>query len=351
LRSIRIIHAIRSDGFAGVERFVARLAVAQNRAGHRVRVIGGDPARMIAALRPHPIMFTEAKRTSETWSAIRRWQDHADVVNTHMTAADVAAALALSMNRQPPALVSTRHFTQARGADSRMPIDAILRHVIAQEISISHAVASSIGLPSTVVHSGLEFRPPPRVPRRRVVLVAQRLQPEKQTALAIEAFARSGLADVGWEMHISGAGSERTALEALTHQLGLGSDVRFLGQISDVSALMDASSILIAPCAVEGLGLTVIEAMQAELPVVAARAGGHVELLTGLDPLLMFEPGDVNEAAANLRAFATDEARRRSAGTQMRMRQEADYAIEGQVAGTVEVYLKALAHNARKRRR
>ena len=38
---LRILHAIRSDGFAGVEQFVLRLAIAQAADGHDVAVIGG----------------------------------------------------------------------------------------------------------------------------------------------------------------------------------------------------------------------------------------------------------------------------------------------------------------------
>ena len=49
-RPLRILHAIRSDGFSGVEQFVLRLALAQAAAGHRVTVIGGATDRMRPAL-------------------------------------------------------------------------------------------------------------------------------------------------------------------------------------------------------------------------------------------------------------------------------------------------------------
>ena len=58
-RPLRILHAIRSDGFSGVEQFVLRLALAQAADGHRVTVIGGATDRMRPALadgrhRPRP---------------------------------------------------------------------------------------------------------------------------------------------------------------------------------------------------------------------------------------------------------------------------------------------------------
>ena len=43
---VRVLHAVRSDAFAGVESHVARLACAQAASGDEVVVIGGDPVRM-----------------------------------------------------------------------------------------------------------------------------------------------------------------------------------------------------------------------------------------------------------------------------------------------------------------
>ena len=48
--------------------------------------------------------------------------------------------------------------------------------------------------------------------------------------------------------------------------------------------------MLIAPCPVEGLGLTLLEAMAGGLPVVAAEAAGHLDVLAGLDSRAMFPP-------------------------------------------------------------
>ncbi len=43
---MRVLHAVRSDAFAGVERYVARLADAQSERGDHVFVIGGDSRAM-----------------------------------------------------------------------------------------------------------------------------------------------------------------------------------------------------------------------------------------------------------------------------------------------------------------
>ena len=339
---LRILHAIRSDGFAGVEQFVLRLALAQAADGHDVAVIGGAAERMHPDLAAVGVEHVPAARTVEVVRAIRPRAAHVDVVNTHMTAADVAAVVALT-GRRRPALVSTRHFAQPRGRLGPVPIDALVRHRIDAEVSISAAVAASVDRPSTVVHTGVDPRPlGDGRPRDRTVLIAQRLEPEKHTHVGLRAFTASSLADDGWVLEIAGDGSERDALQALARDLGLDDVVRFSGFRSDLPAVMDRAAILIAPCPVEGLGLTVLEAMAGGLPVVAAAAGGHVELLDGLDERTLFAPDDAEEAGRRLRALAGDEPGRVALGDAERARQQQAFSTRAQADGTEAVYREVL---------
>ncbi len=81
---------------------------------------------------------------------------------------------------------------------------------------------------------------------------------------------------------------------------GLGDIVRFLGQRSDVPALMAASDVFCLPSMMEPFGLVYIEAMQAGLPVVALRSGGVPEIVVeGVTGLLSY-PGDQEQLVDNL---------------------------------------------------
>ena len=185
---LRILHAIRSDGFSGVEQFVLRLARTQAADGHEVTVIGGDPPRMRPGLDEVGVEHLPAARTHEVARAVRRLAREVDVVNTHMTAADVAtvAALAPLPRSRRPAVVATCHFARPRGRVGPVPIDALVRRRIDAQISISAAVAAAIDGPSTVVHTGIESRPAgDQAARERTVLMAQRLQPEKRTDVGV----------------------------------------------------------------------------------------------------------------------------------------------------------------------
>jgi glycosyltransferase involved in cell wall biosynthesis len=211
------------------------------------------------------------------------------------------------------------------------------------EVSISAAVAASVDRPSTVVHTGVDPRPlGDGRPRDRTVLIAQRLEPEKHTHVGIRAFAASGLAADGWTLEVAGDGSERDAVHALARELGLEPVVRFSGFRSDLPAVMDRAGMLVAPCPVEGLGLTVLEAMAGGLPVVAAAAGGHVELLEGLDERTLFTADDADDAARRLRALADDEPGRADLGAAERVRQQQAFSTRAQADGTEAVYREVL---------
>lgn len=340
-RPLSILHAVCTDEFAGVEQFVLRLALAQRAAGHEVAVAGGDPRRMRPALAAAGIPHAAVSRVAATARAIRA-RTEVDVVNTHMTAADAAGVLALAGRRRRPALVSTRHFAKPRGRLARL--DPVIVPWIDAEIAISEYVARSIEVAATVVHSGIPDRPDSDDARReRVVLMAQRLQPEKESLLGVRAFAASGLAGEGWMLLVAGDGPDRQPAERLATELGIASAVTFLGFRDDVPELMQRASLLLATCRIEGFGLSILEAMASGLPVVAPFAGGPVEMLADLPGPALFSPGDAHDAARSLRTLADDAGARAAYGAAARARQRTEYSVAAQAAGTEAVYRAALA--------
>lgn len=347
--SLRIVHAVCSDRFAGVERYVLRIAVAQAAAGHDVTVLGGAPEQMSGPLGAAGVQFAPMRSFGAGIRTIRA-RSGADVVNTHMTAADVAAVAAGAHRRA--ALVSTRHFSRRRGTAGPVPIDTLVARRFDAEIAISAAVAESIGVPSSVVHTGVpDAEESPTVGTSRTILMAQRLQPEKHSWLGVRAFAASGLAADDWRIVIAGDGPERDDLIRLSQELGIREQVDLLGFRNDVPALLDSSAVLMAPCPREGLGLTVLEAMSHAVPVVAAGAAGHLDLVGGMDPALLFAPDDVSEAAARLRALAEDDGLRVRLGHALQERQRTEFTIDAQAKGTERVYLDALSRRQTRRAR
>ncbi|MFC4139882.1 MULTISPECIES: glycosyltransferase family 4 protein [unclassified Microbacterium] len=329
---LRILHLVISDRFAGVEQFVLRLAQQQAEAGHEVHVAGGDPARMRAPLAASGVSFTPVTTRRAALSAARAAR--VDVLATHMTDADAAGAIALRRDAQT-ALVSTRHFARARRRIGPLSVDALLGRIDA-ELSISDVVAGAIGVPSTVVHTGVPDAAPAAFERR--VLMVQRLEREKHTEVGIRAFLQSGLGTSGWTLQIIGDGAERRALETLASPRA----VRFLGYRDDVPAELSRGGLFLATCPVEGLGIAALEAMSHGLPVIAADAAGYSEVMAGLDERALFRPDSVEDAAGALRIFAAGRRRRRLHGAAGRKRQQQHFSLASQLDGTDAVYRDAL---------
>ncbi|MFF2622075.1 glycosyltransferase family 4 protein [Oerskovia jenensis] len=338
---MRVLHVVHSDAFAGVERHVARLARAQSSHGDQVVVVGGDAPRMRATVDDPTVRVLPAGSLAQVVRTIRATAPGADVVHAHMTSAEIAASLAGATVRGLPPVVATRHFARPRGSGPAAGLTAaVARRPVRAQISISRYVADHVDGDSVVVHPGIDDRPaaPDAAARGRSVLLVQRLEPEKRTDLGVLAFAASRLHDDGWRLLVAGDGSQRADLEALAAREGLTGHVQFLGARSDVDDLMRRAAVLLAPCPVEGLGLSVLEAMSNALPVVAAEAGGHLETLAGLDPLALYPSTDVARAGEHLARLARSPARRDAYGEAARTVQRTRFTPAAQVEGTAAVY-------------
>ncbi|MGI8457562.1 MAG: glycosyltransferase family 4 protein [Propionibacteriaceae bacterium] len=337
---------IRSDGFAGVERYVSRLAGQQADEGDEVIVIGGDQHRMASALHgsDKQVGLRCGDSMTDVVAAVTRLSRGADVVHAHMTAAELGAVLRVPRRRQVP-LISTRHFASRRGTGRLGRVaGGLAAWAVDGQIAVSHYVADHIEGSSTVVHPGVDRAPDatPAATRERVVLVVQRLEVEKQTDVAVRAFAASPLPTSGWRLQLAGDGARRGALTALAGQLGVAGATDFLGVRDDIPELMSRAAILLASPPAEPLGLSVLEAMAAGLPVVASAAGGHLETLAA-DPSTMFPPGDAAAAAVVLTALAEDPRHRDVLAAAGQQRQRTEFTLTAQAAGTRAVYLDLLS--------
>jgi glycosyltransferase involved in cell wall biosynthesis len=326
-----VVHAVRSDGFAGVERYVATIAPRLVARGIDVRVIGGDGLRKaIGGVVP----FQFAPTRWRVAAALRATP--ADVVHAHMTDAEFAAAVA---TRRCP-IVATRHFTGRRGKSRPgRVVSGFIRRRLAAQISISDVVANSIGEPSTRVYSGVEDRDAGGH-EQQTVLMLQRLESEKDTDVALHAWARTRARTDGWSLEIAGEGKERPALEALMTALRINDSVRFLGYVTDAEERLARAGLLLATTPMEAFGFSVVEAMAAATPVVAAAGGGHLETVGSLPEARLFPIGDAEACAALIDQLVGDADGRRSYGRALQQVQRTKFAIDHHVESLIDLYAR-----------
>lgn len=333
--ALRVVHAVATANFAGVERYISYVAPVLAHRGVHVTVVGGDEARMTEDLQGSGVVHRSARSVP---SVVRRlvWERHVDIVHAHMTAAEIAAALARPLTRAN--LVVTRHFALGRGSSPwGRAAGRLAARAIDRQIAISRYVEAEVeGSCVTLLNAVPSAEAGPH--DELVVLVAQRMQREKQGALAIDAWALSGLAERGWRMHFAGDGDERAALESRARHLGVTSSVSFLGFVDEIGAHMARASLFLATTPGDAFGLSVAEAMARGLAVVAARAGGHLETAGAAVPECLFPPGDARAAADLLVRLAEDSELRRRHGELHRNFQRQELSVDRHVDRLLAIY-------------
>jgi glycosyltransferase involved in cell wall biosynthesis len=127
-----------------------------------------------------------------------------------------------------------------------------------------------------------------------------------------------------------GDGPERVDAEALAVRLGVADSVEFVGKQpqSQVREYLSVADLLLLPSQSESFGLTALEAMACEVPVIATRVGGIPELVEDGGCGYLFEIGDVDGMARAAVRILGDESERERLGSRGREIAVSQFATE-----------------------
>lgn len=106
-----------------------------------------------------------------------------------------------------------------------------------------------------------------------------------------------------------GDGPERMAIEKLVRKLDICDHVRFLGKQDSVEELLAISDLFVLPSESESFGLSALEAMACEVPVISSNAGGISEVNVHGETGFLSEVGDYEDMAKNALYILQDEER------------------------------------------
>ena len=130
--------------------------------------------------------------------------------------------------------------------------------------------------------------------------VVGRLSPEKGVDVFLRACRELVSRDVPFTAFVAGDGPDRAQLEQLRDSLELASRVSFLGAIGAVHALYASLDLLVIPSLSEGLPNVLLEALRADVPVVATRVGAVPEVLTSREAGVIVPPGSASALAEGI---------------------------------------------------
>ena len=171
-----------------------------------------------------------------------------------------------------------------------------------------------------------------------VVGTVARLDPVKDLGTLVAAVAEAGRVNPSIRLVIVGDGPERANLERAVQAHGATGRVQFLGHRDDARAIIAGMDVFANSSTSEGISLTLLEAMAAELPIVATSVGGTPEVVVDGETGRLAPARDAVGFAAALLDAVGDLTRARAWGSAGRQRLLQHFTIDEMVRRYAAVY-------------
>ncbi|WP_417847288.1 glycosyltransferase [Thalassoglobus sp.] len=165
-----------------------------------------------------------------------------------------------------------------------------------------------------------------------------RLSPEKDYATLLHATKIVLESYPEFQLILIGDGQERQQLEDLSNELGMNSNVTFLGERSDVHDLLATAGFFVSSSTTEGISLTLLEAMAVGLPIVTTAVGGSPEIVVPGETGKLVPPRSPDQLAHEMIAMIEERAIWPEIGKAARERVEEHFNIRTMIRQYEELY-------------
>ena len=140
-----------------------------------------------------------------------------------------------------------------------------------------------------------------------------------------------------------GKGKLYEELLLLRNELGLEESVQFLGFIDDAGDFLANIDLFLSSSISEGLPLSAIQAMAANLPLIATRCGGYEELIRDRENGWLVEVGNPGAIADAIESLAADTRLQAALGEQARRHAVETYDMKVMLEAYEDIYDRLLA--------
>lgn len=316
LKDVRVIAPNFKKRLSGVTSTIIQLVPVQNRLGQKVATLGpGLPENL-----PH-IRFRDLWRLWQQapGGGPRIW--HARRNLEMLPGIFMRDILRMKLKLIFTSAAQRKHSSYTRKLIAKM--DAV--------VATSGRSGSFLEVPHTVIMHGVDtelFQPPHTqddtieatgLPGKYLVGCFGRIRHQKGTDLFVQAMIDLLPSYPEWTAVISGRITpEHTSfadkLKADIKSAGLSERIVFLGEVDDIKPWYRRLALYVAPSRNEGFGLTPLEAMSSQTPVVASDAGAYEEMIVEGETGSVVKAGDGDglKTAIKLYLADTDRAKEQS---------------------------------------
>ena len=195
-----------------------------------------------------------------------------------------------------------------------------------------------------LIYQGLELEAFAAIPpdRREIPLIAfiGRLEKVKGAQYFLEAIPFIAKRHSNALFIFAGEGSMRNDLEKRARQLGIETRCSFTGWKEDVVDIFSKINLLVAPSLNEAVGMVLLEAQSAGVPVVATRVGGIPEVVKEGVSGVLVPAADPSALAEAVSALLADPGKRARMAEEGRRWVQGRFKKEAMVRETEELYRK-----------
>lgn len=374
----KVLFVITKSNFGGAQKYVFDLATSMPKDKFDVTVALGGSGLLIQKLNeggirvlPIPSLARDVNTASdlsaffELLSIFRN--ERPDVVHLNSAKAGGVGALAARLARVPK-IIFTAHGWAFNEERSRLQhfiikffswITVLLSH---KTIAVSDAVkndARNWPLMSNkiiVIKNGIKepefytkddareklfaLADTQPTPDAFIIGTIAELHKSKGLQYAIEAFAKLAQKDPNMRYFVLGSGDEKERLDGLVKHYGLQERVFLLGFVEDAARFLMAFDVFILPSITEALGLVLLEAGHAGLPVVASNVGGIPEIIEDGKTGILVQSRDSKGLAEAIKKIIDSPTMRTSLGTALHKKVLDDFLSEKALSITLALYEK-----------
>ncbi|MSR65684.1 MAG: glycosyltransferase [Verrucomicrobiae bacterium] len=251
--------------------------------------------------------------------------EKSDILHTHLIQADLLGFFAARRARVP-AIISTKHNTNYFHSHALwLPrVDAFVNRRVTRIIAVSAAVKKHYieqqQLPAEkieVIRNGIDlgrFRNAQPIdkttlglkPADKLVVCVASLKVKKGHSVLLQAWPHVVAKHRNACLALVGDGPLRDELKRAASPLPFDGTVHFLGNRSDVPAILAAADVFVLPSLWEGFGIAVVEAMAAGVPVVASRVDGVCEIIRDRQDGVLVPPSEPDKLAQAIVELLSD---------------------------------------------